>query len=151
MLNYPQSKPLLFENQQTLGAAREGPQRAASPSSDRVYQVASKRGSLEVDILGWRFNPVNFRRENNQSTIPYRGEIVKRFRGGLVFKAHRLLYRSTLGSKVVKKKENPTLPRQKQEYLVPPERNLDARYLVLGCEFRVWGEGFWVQGSGCRV
>ena len=33
---------------------------------------------------------------------------VKRFRGGLVFKAHRLLYHSTLGVRVIKKKKNPT-------------------------------------------
>jgi len=32
------------------------------------------------------------------------GAHVKRFRGGLVFKAHRPLYHSTLGSKVMKKK-----------------------------------------------
>jgi len=30
---------------------------------------------------------------------------VKRFRGGLVFKAHRLLYHSTLGFRVIKKKK----------------------------------------------
>ena len=30
---------------------------------------------------------------------------VKRFRGGLVFKAHRWLYHSTLGSRVIKKKK----------------------------------------------
>ena len=30
---------------------------------------------------------------------------MKRFRGGLVFKAHRLLYHSTLGSRVIKKKK----------------------------------------------
>jgi len=30
---------------------------------------------------------------------------VKRFRGGLVFKAHRLVYHSTPGSRVIKKKE----------------------------------------------
>ena len=30
---------------------------------------------------------------------------VKRFRGGLVFNAHRLLYNSTLGSRVIKKKK----------------------------------------------
>ena len=30
---------------------------------------------------------------------------VKRFRGGLVFKAHRLLYLSTLGLRVIKKKD----------------------------------------------
>ena len=29
-----------------------------------------------------------------------------RFRGGLVLKAHRLLYHSTLGSRVIKKKKN---------------------------------------------
>jgi len=31
---------------------------------------------------------------------------VKRFRGGLVFKAHRLLYHSTLGLRVIKKKKS---------------------------------------------
>ena len=31
--------------------------------------------------------------------------ILKRFRGGLVFKAHRLLYHSTLGSRVITKEE----------------------------------------------
>ena len=36
---------------------------------------------------------------------------VKRFRGGLVFKAHRLLYHSTLGWRVIKKKrEEPPIP-----------------------------------------
>jgi len=30
---------------------------------------------------------------------------VKRFRGGLVFKAHRLAYHSTLGWRVIKKKK----------------------------------------------
>ena len=30
---------------------------------------------------------------------------VQRFRGGLVFKAHRLLYQSTLGLRVTKKKK----------------------------------------------
>ena len=30
---------------------------------------------------------------------------MKRFRGGLVFKAHRLAYHSTLGWKVIKKKK----------------------------------------------
>ena len=29
---------------------------------------------------------------------------VKRFRGGLVFKAHRLVYHTTLGLRVIKKK-----------------------------------------------
>ena len=31
---------------------------------------------------------------------------VQRFQGGLVFKAHRLLYHSNLGLRVIKKKKN---------------------------------------------
>ena len=34
------------------------------------------------------------------------GRNVERFRGGLVFEAHRLLYYSTLGTRVIKKKKN---------------------------------------------
>ena len=34
---------------------------------------------------------------------------MKRFRGGLVSKAHGLLHHSTLGSRVVKKKKNSTV------------------------------------------
>ena len=68
--------------------------------------------------------------------------------GYFVFKAHRLLYHSTLGSRVLKKKK---------KYLrllgVPigiplvPKR-LPAR---AGSGFRVQGAGFRVQDSGCRV
>ena len=35
---------------------------------------------------------------------------VKRFRGGLVFKANRLLYHATLGSTVIKKKKQKVTP-----------------------------------------
>jgi len=48
---------------------------------------------------------------------------VQRFRGGLVFKALRLLYHSTLGLRVIKKK--------KRE--------------VQGARIRVWGSGFRVR------
>jgi len=34
---------------------------------------------------------------------------MKRFRGGLVFKAHRWLYHSTLGSRVIQKNSPPAL------------------------------------------
>jgi hypothetical protein len=37
--------------------------------------------------------------------------VVKGFRGGLEYKAHRLLYRSTLGSKIIKKNKVGTWPR----------------------------------------
>jgi len=48
---------------------------------------------------------------------PRRGELalrqlvpVQRFRGGLVFEAHRLLYHSTLGWRVIKQKKKALLP-----------------------------------------
>jgi len=47
-------------------------------------------------------------RENFQKQLPAQrllGRNVNRFRGGLVFKAHRLVYHSTLGSRVIKKKK----------------------------------------------
>ena len=59
---------------------------------------------------------------------------VKRFRGGLVFKAHRLLYHSTLGSRVTKKK-----------------RRRLGWTLASSTEIKAEGSGFRVQGSGCRV
>ena len=41
------------------------------------------------------------------------GRVVQRFRGGLVFKAHRLLHHSTLGLRVIKKKKKVVIgPRQ---------------------------------------
>ena len=43
----------------------------------------------------------------------------KRFRGGLVFKAHRFLYHSTLGSRVIKKKK-------KKTFAQPPGRSTDV-------------------------
>jgi len=41
---------------------------------------------------------------------PYLAKKIKKFREGLVFKAHRLLYHSTPGSKVMKKKEKRARP-----------------------------------------
>ena len=59
-------------------------------------------------ILGWDL-PLSFHSgicpwafSGNQEQLLCRN--VELFRGGLVFKAHRLLYRSTLGSRVIKKK-----------------------------------------------
>jgi len=40
---------------------------------------------------------------------------VQRFRGGLVFKAHRLLYHSTLGLRVTKKKKKKKRKRRKKK------------------------------------
>ena len=39
--------------------------------------------------------------------------VVNRFQGGLVFQAHRLLYHSTLGSRVIKKKKKEQLGRRR--------------------------------------
>jgi len=54
---------------------------------------------------------------------------VKRFRGGLVYEAHRLLYHSTLGLRVIKKKK------------------VTITVWGLGCG--VWGLGFGVWGLLC--
>ena len=54
---------------------------------------------------------------------------MKQFRGGLVSKAHRLLYHSTLGSRVTKKEK----------------KNGTARLvgvLAQGLGFRVWDSGY---------
>ena len=76
---------------------------------------------------------------------------MKRFRGGLVFKAHRLLYYSTLGSRVITKKKRFGI--QGLGLLV---WGLGMRMQGLWCRvqgpgFRVQGLGFRVQGSGFRV
>ena len=49
--------------------------------------------------------------------------------GGLVFKAHRLLYHSTLGLRVIKKKRRKVVVHR-----------VEGRTLRSG--FRVWGGGF---------
>ena len=58
------------------------------------YGLRVEGGGLWVEGRGWRV-------EGGRSRVE--GQSVKRFRGGLVFKAHRLLYHSTLGSRVIKK------------------------------------------------
>ena len=62
---------------------------------------------------------------------------VKRFRGGLVFKAHRLVYHSTLGLRVIKKK--------KKIGRLPAD-------IATGSGFGVQGKvcvGCWMLGVGC--
>jgi len=51
-------------------------------------------------------NYSNIRFETVGVRVPfmYIKTVVKRFRGGLVVKAHRLLYHSTLGLRVIKKR-----------------------------------------------
>ena len=49
-----------------------------------------------------------------------------RFRGGLVFKAHRLLHHSTLGSRAIKRKKR---------------GRRDGWYGDLEADLRVWEEG----------
>jgi len=62
---------------------------------------------------------------------------VKRFRGGLVFKAHGLLYHSTLGSRVIKKKK------EEDTRTTSTRKRESAAYPSLS--------GFKVQGLGFEV
>ena len=67
-----------------------------------------------------------------------------RSRGGLVFKADRWLYHSTLGSRVIKKKK---------EEDVHYVRRVCANHLGWGLGFGFWGLGFGVWGLefGVRI
>jgi len=70
---------------------------------------------------------------------------VKRFRGGLVFNAHRLLYPSTLGLRVIKKKRRSTnwegregkREREKERKRQIPHAGLDYGVRCLGVEHEV--------------
>ena len=84
---------------------------------------------------------------------------VKQFRGGLVSKPHRLVYRSTLGWRVSKKKKVQEL-RVRETGIVESALGgftwlsvlgFGFRFSGLGLKFRVWGVGFRVWGLGFRV
>ena len=107
-------------------------------------------------------------RSSRRKRVPFQllHRNAQRFRGGVVFKAHthRLLYRSTLGSSVMKKKKS-TVP---EEYSSPKDSSTSIRapsrspvpappgvpsplplLPLYGC--RVQDSGIRVQGSGFRV
>ena len=68
-------------------------------------------------------------------SVPHRNESINACRGGLVFKAHRLLYRSTLGLRVIKKKEvlsvyPPVGPPQGPMHCPTVQGGVLARFLV---------------------
>ena len=65
---------------------------------------------------------------------------VKRFQGGLVVKAHRLLYHSTLGSRVIKQKKKKKID----------DRKFLRFTTVAGIDCGR-GSGFRVQGAELRV
>ena len=80
------------------------------------------------------------------------------FRGGLSFKVHRLVYHSTLGWRVIKKKK------KKETWACSSLRSLDHAsrdtfrfgvwslgFGVRGLGFGVWGSGFGVWGLGFGV
>ena len=59
---------------------------------------------MRVEGLGWRAEGRCIAVQFSTSEQLLRRN-VKRFRGGLVFKAHRLVYHSTLGLRIIKKKK----------------------------------------------
>ena len=62
-------------------------------------------------------------------------ETDQRFRGGLVFKAHRLVYHSTLGLTVIKKKKKKTnLPLSTFSMVMPPS-SASRRIVSTWCLF----------------
>ena len=67
---------------------------------------------------------------------------MKRFRGGLVFKAHRLLYHSTLGLRVIKKKKKRFMVGVSGSEFV--EKHLTSECVGKGLDFR--DEGLPLKG-----
>ena len=84
-----------------------------------------------------------------QAQLLHRNE--KRFRGGLVFKAHRWLYHSTLGSEEEKVQQGAWPLHSEALTGAAPFRVQGSGFRVQGSGFRVQGSGFRVQGSGFRV
>jgi len=68
----------------------------------------------------------------------------KRFRGGLVFKAHRLLYHSTLGLRVIRTCLGAAIAVQLSHAVLDLVFRADEGHLWFG----VWGLGFRVLGLG---
>ena len=87
---------------------------------------------------------------------PFRDKLF-RFRGGLVFKAHRLVYHSTLGWGAIEKRRRRTVTATNEPFREKlAARAIDATrvttwFRVQGSGSRVQGSGFRVQGSGFRV
>ena len=75
--------------------------------------VSYERGTPVLALAGIRRRVAHIKAIGKDDLLPLRGVVggtwssrnVNRFRGGLVFKAHRLVYHSTLGLRVIKKKK----------------------------------------------
>ena len=80
---------------------------------------------------------------------------MERFQEGLVFKAHRLLYHSALGLRIIKKQKKFNFAAMSNSALFrvwgSGSRVQGSGLRVQGRGFRVQGSGFRVQGSGFRV
>jgi len=68
-----------------------------------------------------------------------------------VFKAHRLVYPSTLGLRVIKKKKGEDQASDVVQVHQEPPQTAGLAFSVRGLGYEVQGSGFRVQGSGFRV
>jgi len=110
------------------GEARAVGERAAPRGSRRVGGAAQTRG--------------------RRARSDVRRVGINLFRGGLVFKAHRLLYHSTLGSRVIKRKNNqPRRTRTRRRRCSPCRCRRHTRCTWFGVE----GSGLSVEGLGIGV
>ena len=73
---------------------------------------------------------------------------MKRFRGGLVFKAHGLLYRSTPSSRVIKKKRSSV---ERRDARVVGKAGLRDCSQVDTLGVRYQSDNFWRAGGGSAV
>jgi len=86
---------------------------------NRLYQSTDGEGTMSL-VLGRALMPscaIDLRFPE-PPTVP--SDTAPLFRGGLVFKAHRLVYHSTPGSRVIKKRRRhraPVIEREKERVL----------------------------------
>ena len=126
-------------------------------------RVIKKRADIGIQPLhssGASTTPLLANHRTRFPPLLFRGN-GKRFRGGLVFKAHRLVYHSTLGLRVITKKKKKKKKKKGADIGIQPRHSsrpaatpLLANHWtrwVLGRGFRGNSLGSRVQGAGCGV
>jgi len=109
----------------------ESERRVCAPTRGASTQVREgvHRGAAVHDRVGEDGGLVRHRVARLDRRLDNAGRRVRnvqRFRGGLVFKAHRLLYHSTLGLRVIKKREDLDVVEEEHVGLVVAEEELEV-------------------------
>ena len=113
---------------------------------NQLYKVDGPETEISTSDLAWIAMLVSSSRLLGLSEQLLRSN-VKRFRGGLVFKAHSLLYHSTLGLRVIKKKKRGLLGVVDNQQFASISPARESGGLVWGLGLEVLRIGFRVDSS----